>query len=59
VSTDNVRAGVKHDASKDETDGVVGVTEDGDEVGHEVDGERQVGDEQEQPDANATSDVLE
>jgi hypothetical protein len=58
VSTDNVRGGVAHDASKDETDdnGVVGVSEDaGDEVGHKVDGERQVGDEQ---DANATSDVL-
>lgn len=57
MSTNDLRAGVSHHASKDDTDddGVVGVTEDRDDVGHEVDRQRQVGEEQEQSDTYSSS----
>jgi hypothetical protein len=57
VSANDPSAGVSHHTSKDDTDDddVVCVTDDRDDVGHEVDRERQVAEQEEQSEAYSSS----
>ena len=57
MSANDLRAGVSHHTSKDDTDDddVVCVPDDGDDVGHQVDREREVGEQDEQSEAYSSS----
>lgn len=60
VDADRVEPGTAAEAAQDggDDDGVVGVPEDVDEVRHQVDGQREVGQQQPKPDADAAGECL-